>query len=425
MIIDTEENIPLESSQKVIIAGLKGLELFCFFLASLFIFFLYAIIFRIDSYFGWIFLILIILLSTIILKGFLFFKKTSKNYSLKASIIGLNQQLSSMNIGSLKKLVISIRFITFNILFEMFPLVLISFSLIIGFVIIESLTYPLCHINAFSVLLSNTSTSESVNMFSILELAIIPVFGVLLAMFQYYLEKQEKSAEKFLQKYLLSLNRFTQETLEYNEYLDWLKTQQNYDSQALYNRLKIITSPQQVLYQGLEFYSSILSQKTDEEKNETIKNLNSLFKQGIPNIIINNTVTSSDQKYKQIESALSLPGNKQNQKELYKSYALFFSSKREDLIIDKMRELYDFDEIGRILMTNINLFIDEIPKYTNTDFFNSAINTLSIPKKDRLDAIENMSQMPSIEYPEIPASKYTLQVLKQVSVRILNEMLMD
>jgi hypothetical protein len=235
-------------------------------------------------------------------------------------------------------ILIFVKQIVFNALYELFPIFIIWLGVFGVFYIVGSL-----------------KDSPREHFYQLLT-----VFGILLGIFQFYLQRQEGKVAIKLDVYSKNIARIINEETNFDKFYEFVI---NNEDKSLKNWIDNKVQPK---LQAMDMIK-ILSEVEDLPKlmrgcgfKSRGKSLfNSLFN-------LNLNYQDSNQKYTLIETEYEYE-NKKDQ--LIEAYNEFFLSKENiNSIISKIEEEVDLDEFGLTALNNLNIFSEVLPQFANLKF---------------------------------------------------------
>jgi hypothetical protein len=312
-----------------------------FIIANIVLYFFFD---RFISDVSWVHYFLCIFISFVFLKtDFLIWiiKHNKKNKEERVSGINFNKK-SHWNFYSkfltFHGILIFVKQIIFNALYELFPIFIIWLSVFGVFYIVGTL---------------KDSPREPFYQ-------LLTIFGILMGIFQFYLQRQEGKVAVKLDVYSKIITQIINEETSFDKFYEFVL---NNEDKSLKNWIDNKVQPK---FQVMDMIK-ILSEVEDLPKlmrgcgfKSRGKSLfNSLF-----NLNIN--YQDSNQKYTLIETEYEHE-NKKDQ--LIEAYNEFFLSKRNiNSIISKIEEEVDLNEFGLTALNNLNIFSEVLPQFANLKF---------------------------------------------------------
>jgi len=259
-------------------------------------------------------------------------------------IVFLLHGILQLDIKSLKKafrvtaILIFFKLMFFNVLYELFPVYIIWIGLIGLLYLLRILTQP--PINSF--------------------FQIINTINLLLGFFQFFLNRQEQKIASKITIDTKRIDAIIAEETDFEKFSENLSIKQTKEQASIRNWILKETSPE---LQGANIikilaedgYLKDIYTQTRGKKSPTIP------------ISFNIPSPDSNKKYEIIEAAAkSKPRMK---KELIEAYENFFKDPRiSDRILDRIDKEINFKEYRILTLSNINIFYEIIPEFTNNAF---------------------------------------------------------
>ena len=217
---------------------------------------------------------------------------------------------------------VSARFVFFNILHSLFPLLLIWLSCIAG-------------VYLFNSSLINFNPDNDV-------ISVLTLLGILFGFFQYYLRRYEDKVQNKLDVFSRIINQTVAEETDFNEFLNSI------ENTDLKNRINKIINPKERLGEVLK----TLTDMDKESKRKISSTLRNIYKSSKPQSFISISISylPSHEKYKIIEGEL----NDREQEKLKDEYKRFFAEKKV-AVKEKIKSNIDMDEYFYLIINNINI----------------------------------------------------------------------
>ena len=230
---------------------------------------------------------------------------------------------------------IGFRFILFNSLYKMFPLFLISL--------------PIIMVGCFIGCVGSSSDGWS----------ILTVVGFLLALFRYYVSSKEKAAMSVIEDVKDHLNSLVASTITPVSFMDYVKD-------------KFILNTEDVKFMRSRYTNDEYIDNYFEKISRLLKenNLEKQIRLSKPTIhfaIPQESHADMTTFFSHLEMSYLNSRTKHRLREMYDSYFLIYCPGE---MIAEIRRNYDLQEIGRIVLSNINLLDDCQSILTKFSLFN-------------------------------------------------------
>ena len=218
---------------------------------------------------------------------------------------------------------IGLRFIIFNSLYKMFPLFLISVPItIIGCIVMSS----------------DFSNNES---------GILAVVGVLLGLFRYYVSSKQETTMKVINEINETLNNIVGSTITPASFIDSVNL-----------KFKLKTEDinfMQSRYKNEEYIDNYLDKLSKLLKENNLNKQIRISKENILFTIPQQAYVDAPTFFSNLEKSYLNSGKKPRLPEMYEYYFLDYCLTK---IYNEIKIGYDFREMGRIILANINLLDD-------------------------------------------------------------------
>ena len=315
----------------------KFLDILCFIIATIF-----TSLFLIDNIpittrDEYIILGISLLLSTIVLKQDVILWVVSlfktKNIDTKPRLGPILKIYNKLNVGTL--IFPIIRTIVFNVIAQSFPIILLA---IVSFVVAS-----------FGGWVDISSESWTT----------IGIIGVLLTLFRFYVHSKQNAAEQTISGILNTAQSTTLSQISHLKFREWVETKHG-DSDNIVQTINNIFDTRSDLIKTLDAYSRPSSNRRKGLgiSSLNVKNLN-VYPKSFPDM---------DSFYYELEHSNVVAGKPQNS-ELQEYYKKFFLEYCFCEIKKNLIDKFEFREIGRIIVTNINIIDENGASFSNITNF--------------------------------------------------------
>jgi hypothetical protein len=283
------------------------------------------------------------LVTIIILKNQWFISSTGtrRNVSIFQSVSVFIKNLIITKIPIIKMFVITTKQMFYNVLFELFP-VLVIWLCVFG------LAYFIGVIFSFTMIIENSSTF----------FGIVTLFGIILGVFQYYLQRHEDkitSQISFYSNQIISI--INEETNFQNFYMHLEEIPDGHEVQ------KWIERRINQKYKLIDLLKEVTEEKDRKFFLDIVKNSNY---ESV--LTIKESIPTSDKQFELIE--LYAKGGAMHEK-LFKAYKWYFDdAKRLDEIYSKLTDQIEIDGFTKLVLGNINIIQEVLPLFVNVKFKN-------------------------------------------------------
>jgi hypothetical protein len=323
--------------------------------------------------------------SLVILKSqWFFFKiKTQKRISFKNSLMNFLRNLIIKKIPKVKWIIVLIKQLFYNVLFELFPIFLL-------WICVFGLTFFLLGSSFFTI-----SNLESF-------FGVITIFGILLGVFQYYMTRHEEKIVFQISQYAKQiLSIINNETNFSNFYEKIGETSTGYD--VHYEIRKWIERKINQKYKLVDLLKEI-------NENDDIRHF---FFDLIKNSKYDSVITikedpfTSDKQFEMIE--VYAKGETMHDK-LFQVYEWYFNNpERIEEIYNKIKAQIDFEEFSKLVLGNINIIQESLPQFIDIKFKTFFEQSLLEQDYKKMSAPKNAQ-----EYRSILIFKLYSRILKNV-----------
>lgn len=350
--IQTDDTKQINQAGSAYLTVLKWMEIACYSVALIITFVMFAVIFQINVVSG-IALVLSLILATVVLKGRLLFwfmrNHLGKKSTLDKQILSFKDALHIVTARFSRKtmFLIGVKLFVFNVLAEIFPLILITLLSMMLFVFGETILFA----------------TENYTVLFNWGLAFFGVIGVLLALFQHLLSSQRKSIKETLEKIHHDIRQRVQQETDYHKFRNWVLGKTNLENKKKY---VVSAGAQSVLLAKTniltELILAIIDMHVKYQDNDKVKEgIRKDLKNILPkmNLTIQSAPLSSSQRYMDLDAGkydIKYNDIAENLHTEYKEYFLDICFKK---IMDDIKETYDLPELGSLFLSNINLINEE------------------------------------------------------------------
>lgn len=318
---------------------IKFLDIFCFILAVVFTSLFLIETIPITTCTDKIILVIALILSIIVLKqdvilwAISLLKAKNTNAKPRLKLGPVFRIYNKLNIGTLIFPVI--RTIVFNVIAQSFPIILLA----IVFFIVAS----------FGGWVDISSESWTT----------IGMVGVLLTLFRFYVNSKQNAAEQTISEIINTTQSTTLSQVSHLKFREWVETN-NGDNYNIVQTIKNIFDTRSDLKKTLDEYSRPSSNRRKGLgiSSLNVKNLN-IYPKSFPDM---------DSFYYELEHSNVVAGKPQNS-ELQEYYKKFFLEYCFCEIKKNLIDKFEFREIGRIIVTNINIIDENGASFSNITNF--------------------------------------------------------
>jgi len=273
-------------------------------------------------------------------------KENQRNLSLFDSTIGFFKNIS---ISWIKFFVITIKQMFYNVLFELFP-VLVIWLCVFGFAYFIGSFFPPMSFFPFMV-------KDSQSFFGI-----VTLFGIILGVFQYYLQRHEDKMVTQISHYAQQIVTIINEETNFQNFYEEIP---KYTTEHLGHEVqKWIERKIDQKYKLID-----LLRELDEDKDRRHLFFDLVRNTQYESIItIKEDIPTSDMKFEMIE--LYAIGGVMHEK-LNKVYRWYFDdTNRINEVYSKLTDQIDIDGFSKLVLTNINIIQEILPLFINEKFKN-------------------------------------------------------
>lgn len=301
---------------------IKILNLLCYIIAVILAIFVLSLVLEPLSI---IISVLVILIGTLSLEqdSLYWFISSIKNRKSPFTGITVESKLLPVPFKWYVYALIGFRFILFNSLYKMFPLFLISL--------------PIIMVGQF---FGCTTFSE-------MGLGIFTAVGFLLALFRYYVSSRQKTTMRVIEEIESTVKSIVTSTITPVSFMDYVN-----DTYTLKSEDRNFMRSRYANEEYTDYYFEKISRLFKMD------NLDKYVRVTKPNVsfaVPQQSYVDASTFFGNLEKSYLNSGKDPRLPEMYKSYFLTYCPKEINAVI---RKGYDFQEVGRILLANINLLDD-------------------------------------------------------------------
>lgn len=338
---------------EVSLSFLRVSEFVCFFVALIFVGILFYTILAGEWWTKLIVIFIASVISLIVLKQRFLYAVSLKKRNGRNNDNSVKKQVEFIGKFTPRTLVLLFsRTFIFNIISQAFPVLLIDFIIIL--------------ISAFFGHVSIDSGMWT----------ILGVIGVILALFKFYVTSQQHSSTEVIETLLQYAHIQIEEQTSHINFVKWMRETKGEKDPVVITINNLLDNHKYIKGQ-LESLFDQSSPFTDRKNNRFVKRLN------FRNIYLSNSpyINNSDLFFQELETSNIV-------KDLPKAYEEFYLTKVYCQVIDDIQNKYNLTEIGRIIITNINLLDESVVSLVDVSALSDFIDYICDNNKNDGDASE-------------------------------------